>query len=189
MAEPRNDFDAFVRRQQEIAAEAAAEHETPFDAKAEVAEWKRRLVALFSQIEGFLREYISSGSIRIESGEIEVAEEFSGPYVAPTMTIHIGLEEIRLIPIGTRLFGSKGRVDVIGRAGSSRLVLLNRNVDYPSQLFKIEIIDPRKSKLPKKVHREPIEWVWKIASRPPTITFIDLNKDTLFQLLLEVSNA
>jgi hypothetical protein len=31
--------------------------------------------------------------------------------------------------------------------------------------------------------------VWKIATRPPTITFIELNKESFLEMLLEVSNA
>uniref|UniRef100_Q07QK4 Uncharacterized protein n=1 Tax=Rhodopseudomonas palustris (strain BisA53) TaxID=316055 RepID=Q07QK4_RHOP5 len=176
MAQAENDFDAFVRRQQEIAAEAAAEDQTPFDPAKELKEWLDRLAALFSQIDEFLKEYVTIGSIKTERGEIKIAEEFSGPYIAPKMTIRIGLEEIKLVPIGTMLIGSKGRVDIVGRAGSSRLVLVNKRGSRPSPA-------------PKKPADEPVEWVWKIASRPPVMTLVDFNKETFFQILLEVSNA
>ena len=34
-----------------------------------------------------------------------------------------------------------------------------------------------------------IEWAWKIVSRPPAMQFIELNKETFFELLMEVSNG
>ena len=34
-----------------------------------------------------------------------------------------------------------------------------------------------------------IEWAWKIVSRPPAMQFIELNKETLFEMLMEVSNG
>lgn len=111
MANPKNsDFDTFVKRQQQLAAEAAAE--VPLDPKKELDEWITRLNALYARIEDeFLKDYIDAGSIRTEIKSIQLNEEFSGPYVAPTMVIHIGLQEIKLIPIGTMLVASKGRVD------------------------------------------------------------------------------
>ncbi len=131
MANPANtDFDNFVKRQQELAAEAAAA--VPFDPKKELDDWLARLNALYSQITVFLKGYIDAGSITTEIGNIELDEEFSGPYVAPTMAIRIGLGEIKLIPVGTMLIGSKGRVDVVGRAGTSRLILVNKKATSSS---------------------------------------------------------
>ena len=189
MANPKNaEFDNFVKLQQELAAEAAAE--IPFDPKKELDDWIARLNALYTQIKDeFLKDYINAGSISTEIGSIELNEEFSGPYVAPTMVIHIGLQEIKLIPIGTMLIGSKGRVDVVGRAGTSRLILLSKNVTSPSQLVSVTIVDPKNPQSIKRPIPQQIEWAWKIATRPPTATFLELNKESFLQILLEVSNA
>jgi hypothetical protein len=92
------------------------------------------------------------------------------------MVIHIGLEEIKLVPIGTMLVGSRGRVDVVGRAGTSRLLLVNKKVTSPSQLISVTIVNPKNPPPAKRADLPPIEWAWKIASRPPTMTFIELNK-------------
>jgi len=105
------------------------------------------------------------------------------------MIIRIGLEEIKLIPIGTMLISSKGRVDVIGPAGTGRLILVNKKATSARQLISVTIVDPKNPPPPKRAIREQIEWVWKIAGRPPTTTFIELNKESFFQLLLEISNA
>jgi hypothetical protein len=34
-----------------------------------------------------------------------------------------------------------------------------------------------------------IEWAWKIVSRPPTMQFIELNRETFYEMLMEVSNG
>jgi hypothetical protein len=98
MTSKNAEFDNFVKRQQELAAEAAAENVIPFDPKKELKEWLGRLSALFSQINGFLKEYIDAVTVSTKLEEIELSEEFSGVYIAPKMIIRIGLEEIKLIP-------------------------------------------------------------------------------------------
>lgn len=188
MATPKNtEFDNFVRQQKELAAKAATE--IPFDPKKELDDWLARLNALYSQINEFLKDYIDAGSITTEIGNIELNEEFSGPYVAPTMIIHIGLQEIKLLPIGTMLVGAKGRVDVVGRAGTSRLLLVDKKATSPSQFIAITIVDPKNPPPAKRTVPQPIEWAWKIAGRPPTVVFVELNKESFLEMLLEVSNA
>jgi hypothetical protein len=147
------------------------------------------LSALFGQVNNFLEEYIAAGSISTKLEYIELNEEFSGPYTAPKMIIRIGLDEINLIPIGTMLIGSRGRVDVVGRAGTSRLLLVNKKAASAAQLVGVTIVDP-KTPMPAKIPAPPpIEWAWKIVSRPPTLTFIELNKESFLEMMLEVSNA
>jgi len=187
---PKNiEFDNFVKRQHRLATEAGVKNQTPFDPKKEIEVWLSRLNTLFSQINEFLRDYISAESISTKLEDIELNEEFSGPYIAPKMIVRIGLEEVKLIPIGTMLIGSKGRVDVVGRAGTSRLILVNKHVTSATQLVSVTVIDPRKSTPAKRPVPQHIEWAWKIVSRPPTLSFIELNKESFLELMLEVSNA
>jgi hypothetical protein len=47
------------------------------------------------------------------------------------MILGIGRQEITLTPVGTLLFGSKGRVDVEGPAGRTRLVLVDQQSVRP----------------------------------------------------------
>jgi hypothetical protein len=51
------------------------------------------------------------------------------------------------------------------------------------------IADPKKPASAKRPVPQHIEWAWKIVSRPPTLSFIELNKESFLQLMLEVSNA
>jgi hypothetical protein len=190
MAPKNTAFDDFVRQQQQLAAEAATGDQTPFDPKKELKDWLSRLDLLFLQInDEFLADYIRAGTVSTKLERIELNEEFSGPYIAPKMIIRIGLEEIKLLPIGTMLIGSKGRVDVVGRAGTSRLVLVNKKVRSANQLVSVTIVDPTNPIPTKRPVPQHIEWAWKIVSRPPTLSFIELNKESFLELMLEVSNA
>jgi hypothetical protein len=187
---PKNTaFDDFVKRQQELAAEAASGTQPLFDPEKELEDWLQRLNALFAQIKDFLGDYISAGSISTTLETIELHEEFSGPYQAPKMLIRIGLQEIKLMPIGTMLIGSRGRVDVVGPAGSRRLLLVNKMAANASQLVTVTILDPKQPVAAKKPAPQPIEWAWKILSRPPVVRFIELNKESFLEMMLEVSNA
>jgi hypothetical protein len=183
----KTDFDNFVKRQQELSA--VAEQEVPFDPKQELEEWLHYLNVLYSDIQAYLKDYISGGSISFRIENKELNEDFSGPYLAPKMVIRIGLQEITLDPIGTMLVGSKGRVDVIGKAGTSRLTLVNKKITSIRQLVNVTVVDPENPPPPKKPARPEIEWVWKIMSRPPTLSFIELNKESFLEMLLEVSNG
>lgn len=173
-----SDFDDFVKRQQPPAGILSGAGDV-VDWNKEREEWLGYLDALYAKIRLFLKEYIDDGSIRIEFDEISLIEEDIGSYSARAMKVYIGRQEIDLVPVGTLFIGLKGRVDVTGSAGRSRLLLVDKNATTPQSLFGGK----------PGVLRQPIEWVWKIASTPPATRFIDLSNDTLFQLLMEVSNG
>lgn len=121
-------------------------------------------------------------------------EENIGVYSAKRLAIIIGAQEIVFTPIGTLLIGSKGRVDVEGSAGNSRLALIDKNLTNARQMVRVTVTNiPPGGRLPPPPESPPspekIEWAWKIVSRPPAMQFIELNKDTLFEMLMELSNG
>lgn len=180
-------FKDFVKRQQRSASVDTAVNWTK-----ERDEWLAHLQKLYDCIGEYLDEYIKSGAIELHEATIELNEENIGAYTAKRLTIVIGPQKILLTPIGTLLIGSKGRVDVEGSAGNSRLVLINKNITHPSQMIRVTVttIQPGRSPTPPPAPPpEKIEWAWKIVSRPPAMQFIDLNKETFFQMLMEVSNG
>ncbi len=181
-------FKDFVKRQQR-----SASVDTAINWTKERDEWLAHLQKLYDCIGEYLDEYIKSGAIELHESTIELNEESIGAYTAKRLTIVIGPQKILLTPIGTLLIGSKGRVDVEGSAGNSRLVLINKNITHPSQMIRVtvRIIQPGGSPTPPPAPPPPekIEWAWKIVSRPPAMQFIDLNKETFFQMLMEVSNG
>jgi hypothetical protein len=182
-------FKDFVERQQRPASV-----ENAFDPAKERDEWLGYLEQLYSRIADYLKEYTEDNAVAFRWSEIELNEENIGSYTAKRLTIVIGANEIVLTPIGTLLIGSKGRVDVKGSAGTSRLVLIDKKIVNPSQMVHVtvSIIPPggRPSPSPKSPpSSEKIEWTWKIVSRPPVMGFIELNKETFFEMLMEVSNG
>jgi hypothetical protein len=181
-----NDFDEFVKRE----AEAARIAEPPIDWNKQREEWLHSLKSLYTTIEGYLGKYTQQGAINIEYKSKQLAEEDVGSYLVKEMLIHIGRQTVALTPVGTLLIGSKGRVDVIGRAGRGRLVLIDRNPTGPASLMKVPLVGPN---TPAPATTEPPwkenEWVWKIATSPPAVRFIELNQESFSHLILEVGTG
>ncbi len=174
------DFDAFVKRQQVSKSE-----EKLVDWAAERDKWLNDLKELYSKIELFLANYIKAGEITHEYRDLRLNEENIGTYVAPMMILRIGRQEITLAPIGTLLIGSRGRVDVVGPAGSTRFMLVDRDATkWGVRVSAVAPGAPRQEEPPKEIH-----WAWKIVTNPPVVRFVELTQESLFQALLEVANG
>lgn len=175
------EFDEFVRRQQESA--------DAVDWKKERDEWLNHLERLYKKVGSLLAKYISSGHIRIEYKPIGLNEEGIGSYNAKQMILRIGRQRVDLIPIGTLLIGSKGRVDIIGPAGKAELLLVDDKAPSPRSLIKVSVGVSGKAPVAASEPPRKIDWEWKILSRPPERRFIEITQETLFQLIMEVANG
>jgi hypothetical protein len=182
-------FKDFVERQQR-----SASVDKTLDWINERDEWLGYLQQLYDRIAEYLDEYVKSGAIKLRESTIELNEENIGVYTAKRLAIIIGAQEILLTPIGTFLIGSRGRVDVEGSAGNSRLVLIDKNITHPRQMVRVTVTTVRPRDRPTPPPEPPplpekIEWAWTIVSRPPAMQFIELSKETFFDMLMEVSNG
>jgi hypothetical protein len=177
------DFSEFVKRQQ-----TAAALDEPVDWTRERDNWLVHLEELYDQIESFLAQYIKTGQIRSSYRDIELNEENIGTYVARQMILKIGRQQITMTPVGTLLIGAKGRVDIVGPAGRTRLVLVNSESSGPVIKVTVNIGGRPESAAPEAAAKE-IKWAWKIATSPPTIRYIELTQESLFQALMEVANG
>jgi hypothetical protein len=174
------EFDAFVKGEQ-----AAAAQGKEIDWAREREEWLGYLAELYAKVESFLAEYISH-EITATYRDIGLNEENIGSYKARQMVLKIGRQEITLTPVGTLIVGMKGRVDIVGRAGEARLVL----VDDRSSAIRVNVsIGSRYVPQPVEAAQEKIKWVWKIATRPPAVQYIELTQDSLRRTLMEVANG
>jgi len=178
------EFEEFVKRQK-----SSAIAEPPVDWDKERRDWLAHLDSLYEKVESFLKKYKDEGSIGIEYKETELFEEDLGTYPVRTMTIQIGRQRTTLTPVGTRLIGSKGRVDVDGPYGKAALVLVDKDATSPRPRVRVRIIDPKEKAQPEIENEKKIEWAWKIATPPPALQYIDLNAESFLQLIMEVSNA
>lgn len=179
------DFDEFVKRQQQSASEAAS-----VDWKNERDEWLDYLDQLYKKVESLLQKYVSSGQIQAEYRPVELNEENIGPYAAREMVLKIGRQSVVLEPIGTLLIGSKGRVDISGPAGKAPILLVDSKASGPASLIHVTVSVGGKlpTPPPPKSPRD-INWEWKIVTRPPERRFIEITAQTLFQLIMEVANG
>jgi len=179
-----NEFDEFVKRQQEAAAGIAS-----VDWDGQRKEWIGYLDKLYKKIESLLHKYVSSGQIQLGFRPVELNEENIGSYAAKQMILKIGPKSVVLEPIGTLLIGSKGRVDIIGPAGKAQFLLVDSKASGPASLIHVTV--GREGSLPPvptKSRRE-IKWEWRIVTRPPERRFIEITQQTLFQLIMEVANG
>jgi hypothetical protein len=177
-------FDEFVSRQLETETETAS-----INWGKERDEWLAQLDRLYSKVEVFLSKYVRSKQIRYEYRPVELNEENIGSYSAKQMVLRIGRQEVDLVPIGTLLIGSKGRVDVRGPAGRAQLLLVNSKVSDPRSLIHVTVgVGGKLPSVPRKPTRE-IEWEWKIVTRPPERRFIEITRQTFFDLIMEVANG
>lgn len=180
------DFEKFVERQKQEEKELAA-----FDPEQEIKDWLEYLDNLYSDISMYMASYIEAESAVIDYRDIELNEEFSGPYKVRQMSLKIGNSTVAFKPLGTMLIGAKGRVDVQGPHGIARLVLIAKKVASASQLFRVTVstLDAPKAPEPPQEDVKKIEWVWKIASPAPNMHFIELTQDTFFDMILSVADV
>lgn len=186
MTMSKTEFDRFVQSQQ-----AEQRPTADFDPKQQLLEWRHYLDVLYKKIEGYMASYIAEGAAKITLGDIDLNEEFSGPYTVRQMLLEIGRSSITFKPIGTMLIGAKGRVDVQGPRGSARLGLVNKNATRGDDLVRVTVSEVGRSQQPSSPNREneKIEWAWKIMASPPDMRFIDLTQGAFFDMILAVAGG
>jgi hypothetical protein len=152
-------------------------------------EWLQHLNELFQRIRKFLKEYIDSGKMQFEPHSIELNEEF-GVYVVPQYTLKIGRKKVIFQPVGTLLIGSKGRVDVVGPAGTVvPLLLVNSKAVRASDMVRDYVGMGGRPLVVSKKESGKIKWEWKMITRPPERRFIEITQETFFQMIMEVANG
>ncbi|HXY79000.1 MAG TPA: hypothetical protein VEI08_00035 [Candidatus Bathyarchaeia archaeon] len=177
-------FDEFVKRQQEAPSSLG-----PIDWDEQRREWLAHLDSLYKRVESFIAKYVAAGEMIYEYQNIELNEENIGAYIAKQMKLKIGRQIVTLVPIGTLLIGSKGRVDVVGPIGRAQIILVDKEASGPASLIHVTVsIGGKTSGTPNRPPKR-INWEWKIATRPPDIRFEELTQESFLQLILEVANG
>jgi len=176
-------FEEFVSRQLETDPLTAS---TDWDKERD--EWLDHLDRLYSKVEFLLSKYISSGQIRLEYRTIELNEEHIGSYTSKQMMLRIGPQEVDLVPIGTLFIGAKGRVDVSGPAGKAEILLVDSKSSGRPRVLVTIGIGGNLPAFPSKSAKD-IQWEWRIVTRPPERRFLEITQQSLFQLIMEVTNG
>ena len=155
---------------------------------AQKRDWIDNLEKFYKKVEGYLAQFQESGKIKLEKDSVSLNEEHIGNYEADSMIISIGSDRVTLTPIGTLLFGAKGRVDMTGPAGTVKFILTGKNTNG----IRISVSTAGEDRAMRKNRPEPAraeELAWKIATPPPNVRFIELRPETFFSALTEVVNG
>ena len=176
-------FEDFVDRQHQMASET----EPPVDWAEELKVWKSNLHGFIKKVLEFLRPYIEQNRIRVEHVKKRIHEQHIGRYEVQTIEVTIGNTRVKFDPIGTNLFGAKGRVDMKGPSGTVRYVLVPENSTRAHVRIRI------RSKEDDPEHQEPehvaTKWTWKISTPPPNIRYIEFQEETFQTAIMEVVNG
>lgn len=149
--------------------------------------WLFSLAQLHNKVVSWLAPYVANHSVQIGQEMVPLVEENIGSYQAPMTTITIGKNHVKLEPIGTLLIGAKGRVDMKGPKGVARLVIVPKESTGPS--VRVEVILPGQTPSPREGTPPVSEWVWKLASSPPRITYTELTEESFLDALMGVANG
>ena len=176
-------FDDFVDRQNKMANEA----ERSIDWAKDLEEWQCHLDQFNQRVLNFLQKYVEQKKIKIEVIPKRIHEQFIGRYEVPAIKVEIGNNRVNFDPVGTNLFGAKGRVDMKGPSGAVRFVLVPKNSPTPRIRVRIQSgdVEPRQDEPERKV----TDWAWKISTPPPNIKYIELEEESFQAAIMEIVNG
>lgn len=161
----------------------------PIDWESKKREWLKNLGRFYSTIDAYLAPYLKSGRIEMASSSVRLTEDYIGTYEAECRTIFVGSDRVQLVPAGTLLIGAKGRVDMNGPLGTVKFILTGKHSTGVGITWTVrgkEERPARNAPVPKPA--VPEELVWKIATPPPKVQFIELTSETFFSALTDVVN-
>jgi hypothetical protein len=162
----------------------------PVDWIARKQEWLKSLEMFYRQVELWLKDYLATGKIEMKRGDETLQEQHLGTYHAESLVLTIGMDRVVLQPIGTLLIGARGRVDMQGPKGTVKFILTGEHSDGIH--VSISEAGPKggaPAPLRKPRPKPSEEWVWKIATPPPMVRFIELTPESFFGALMEVVNG
>jgi hypothetical protein len=180
----KHQFEEFLEQRARETREAE-----PIDWESRRRDWLQNLAGFYSTIEGYLRPYLESGKLRLGRSSVTLTEEHIGTYDADSMTILIGADKVKLVPIGTLIIAARGRVDMTGPSGTVKFILTGKHSNGVGIHFSVVGETGPAEQAPAPEPAAPEELVWKIATSPPRIQFIELTSETFFSALMEVVNG
>lgn len=185
MADIQNEFDKFLESKEK-------KQKQEIDWEKRKIEWTEKLDILYGNINDWLSEYIKSNRIELNYIDYPMFEEALGSYSSKKLEIKFGDNIATLTPIGTILIGARGRVDLSGKKGKIKFILTDKDSNKPNITVRI-IGTPEEEKKREeelaKIPKKQVDWVWKISTEPPRISYTDLNQETFFNSIIKVTNG
>lgn len=175
-------FASFVR---EKAKES--ERAEQVDWAARRSQWLSRLSEFYVLIDSYLADFVKAGEIKVEHSTVFINEEHIGRYSAESRIISLGNHKVNLLPVGTLLIGARGRVDMVGPAGTSKFILTGKHSNGIHVAISFGDEPPKRGRATQAQATE--EYVWKLATPPPSVRFIDLTPEVFFSALTAAING
>ncbi len=152
-------------------------------------EWLDNLRKLYDIVRDFLKEYTDTDKVQITEKDISITEDFLGTYSVNKMVIHLGIlgKYVELTPVGKYVIAAYGRVDMSGKNGTVRIVLVDSKLDRPHIIATLpDDIDVIIEGQHEKSEAKP-ELVWRFVTDPPKMRYIPLERETFLEQLMQLS--
>jgi hypothetical protein len=177
-------FEEYLKTQQNT-------QDKTIDWELKKEEWIKEVETFLEQIKYYFEKY---KDIVIHKQLLTINEEYLGSYKTNKLIVKFNNDTVTFTPIGRNIIGAKGRIDMEGKAGKVKFVLVKESMKEPQVLMKVfydenklsEHIEEQNQNN-KKMKKE--KDVWKISTPPPKIKYLELNEDSFFDALMEVING
>lgn len=176
-------FDEFIN--QELAKKEVEPSIDPDEARRQ---WKQDLERFNGMVHEFLREYVDQSKVRLMKTTKHMNEQIIGNYEADSLVVEIGTNKVCFDPIGRYVIGARGRVDMNGPHGTVKFLLVPK--DALSPRIGVRRVSITGDPPPESELTEPVaEWTWKIGTPPPNSQYLDLDKESFREAVMEVVNG
>ena len=172
------------------------EKEKAADSRIKSFDWEGRkqfylnqIDVLYKNVEDYLREYIDSHDVTLETTHEEIEEEIVGKYEVPVMNIYIYGKHAALVPAGTNMIGTPGRVDLVGGIEMRRILLADKNRKRPQLFAAVSWTKKQRKQLEKTTMEwlsQKYDFIWKFITDQPDIRFLEVNETSFLRSLQEV---
>lgn len=115
-----------------------------------------------------VRKWLDGIDIKYKDIPIEIIEEGLGSYNINKLILSIANEIVTLEPVGAVLIGSIGRIDMKGKNGTVKFVLVDKEA-IEARIF------PFSDKKDNTIKKKKSKYEWKIATKPPYIKYLNLD--------------
>lgn len=173
----KQDFENFLNEQLQ------AKEETKTNWREVKKDWIKNIDKFYDIVEELLAEYLESGKISYQYIDHTIYEEQLGSYKARKLSLTIGQQQIDFIPIARLIFGGQGRIDLEGTSGTVKFIYTVN--DSKDDAVVISILGNSNAEKDKT----EVAPVWRISTPPPHRQYIDINKESFFNTLMEVVNG
>jgi hypothetical protein len=167
----KKDFEEMLNKHEKV------KKESDIDWAKKKQEWLHFVQQFYDEVEQWLKPYVDQKKLKYDYHEISLTEEYLETYTVKAMNIHFAGQQVKVEPIGTLVFGTKGRIDMEGARGTVQFLL----ADSKGMKVNVSIGDESK--------KDP-DWTWKIVLKEQRrIAYEEFNEDNFFSALMEIING